>query len=179
MPDDVSSDPPDTTPSHPARSRAQVAYVLGLCALGIAAAVAVLVLAIQVHRQHENDRARDDAVAVAKAQALNLLGLTSKDVNQRIDFLLAHSTGSFHSQLSNIRSSFGQMVKQNNISSAGKVDLAAVESSSASKATVLLALSSTVTNSQSKSPQQRAYRISVKLVRSGSQWLVVEMGFSS
>ncbi len=150
--------------------------LLGLVTVGLA--TTCIWLGIRIDHHHRDAARRDQAITVAEQQALSLVTISDSNVSDHIAFLLAHSTGAFKTQLASVRKSFENVVSSGKVTSKGQVDLAAVSSATATKATVLLALSSTVSNSKAKASEARSYRLSVSLRWSGSHWLVSGMEFA-
>lgn len=150
--------------------------LLAVITLGLVAAGVVLTL--ERREVRDLQQRRDAAERLAEQQALSLLGISGDNVADRIEELLTHSTGDFRKQLQGIRNSFGEIVREGEVSSTGEVDLAGVVSSTQDKSRIILALSSTVTNSQTKEPEPRNYRISVDLTWVEDEWLVSGMEFA-
>lgn len=140
--------------------------------------VAIALLALQVHHNSRMDQRRDQAVRVANSQALTLLSINETNVDDRVNKLLARSTGDFKRDLGGIKKSFSQIVRRGNVESTGQVDSAGIVDVHEENARVLLALSSVVTNSGTKHPESRVYRITVDLIWHSGRWMVAGMRFA-
>lgn len=151
--------------------------VIGLAVASLVVAGLAAFFGTQYLDQRERDDSRASAVSVAEKQALALLSLSADNVDQRLDDLVAGSTGDFRRELEGIRETFAGVVQKGEVSSDGEVVSSAVRDLSDSAATVLLALSARVTNSETKKPEERSYRILVDLTKEEDQWLVSGMQF--
>jgi Mce-associated membrane protein len=149
--------------------------LVGVLVLGIVASAVVGGLAVRADRAADADR--DAVVAVARTQALALMSVNADSIDSQLDTVLDGTTGSFRRDLEGIRQSFAQVVRDGRVDSQGTVDLAGVKDLDGHQGTVLLALSASVTNSQSPQAQPRRYRISVDVVREADRWLVAGMEF--
>lgn len=69
------------------------------------------------------------------------------------------------------------MVRQGKVDSTGTADEAGVSELTHDTATVLVAVRSTVKNTQTPQGAPRMYRMSVKLAKEGDKWLVSGMQF--
>jgi Mce-associated membrane protein len=149
--------------------------LVGVLVLGIVASAVVGGLAVRADRAADADR--DAVVAVARTQALALMSVNADSIDSQLDTVLDGTTGSFRRDLEGIRQAFAQVVRDGKVDSQGTVDLAGVKDLDGHQGTVLLALSASVTNSQSPQAQPRRYRISVDVVREADRWLVAGMEF--
>lgn len=145
-------------------------------------AVAVLIglaawKGVQLHTA--NERAARDGTIVSTTKDV-VAGLVSLDYT-RTDKDLARvresSTGAFLGQFNQMADSFQQVLGQGKVKSTGVVKEAGIVSADDDSATVLAAVTSTVSNTEAKDGQQRVYRMRVHLTLDGDKWLVENVEF--
>lgn len=159
-------------------TRAKRTLVAALTALTLLALTALLWSGWSLRKDHQAEDRRTAAVSVADQQALRLLGISTDNVDAQIKELLANSTGDFKRQLAGIEANFGTVVKQGKVASTGQVVSKGLTSIDDKKARVILALTSQVSNADTKTPEARLYRIVVDLAREDGRWLVSGMQFA-
>jgi len=176
--------PPDVETAAGAERREDPPIGTGRAIAAVLLLVATLGLGFVAVTMHDAQRTqaaldadRADVVAVASEQAVTLLTIDADNVKASTDSLLEHSTGAFKRQLEGIVQTFSAVVTKGNVRSRGDVVSAAVSQLEGSQAQVLLALSAKVTNSETRKPESRDYRVQVDLTREGEQWLVSNMQF--
>lgn len=170
-------DTPGEPTEKPRRNWRFRAVVAALAVLTVLAVAAGIFSYMQVRSDSEADRLRAEAVQAASQQAVNLLTVNSGNVDAQLAALTGNATGDFQRQFEGIAKTFGDVVRQGQVDSTGRVESAGVDQISGDTARVQLALSSDVRNAQSKDPQTRQYRITVDLERKEDRWLVAGMQF--
>lgn len=143
--------------------------------------VALVVLAVvfwqQVSTNARQDQDRQAVLNLARQQAVTLTTVNPKNVKEQMRLLLAHSTGEFRRQFDAASPTFAKVVNDGEVSSKGTVAEAGVVSLSDDRSSVLVALNSTVRNSETDEDEPRNYRLRVDLEKEADQWLVSNMRF--
>lgn len=156
------------------RARITVALLtvatLALLALG-------LVFWLQVQGNAEQDRQREQATTVAKQQAITLITVNPKNVNENMRSLLENSTGEFRRQFEAASPTFEKVIKDGAVDSKGTVAEAGVVSASDDRIRVLVAVNSSVHNAETKKDEPRRYRLRVDVQKEADRWLVSSMMF--
>lgn len=142
----------------------------GLLALGV-------VLWLQHDANGQRDADRHKVVKLAGEQAVRLTTVNPKNVKDQTRLLLAHSTGEFRRQFDAALPTFAKVINDGKVSSKGRVAEAGVVSMTDTRASVLVALTSTVRNSETDQPEPRHYRLRVDLDKEADQWLIANMRF--
>ncbi|MGH3167682.1 MAG: hypothetical protein ACRDN0_17560, partial [Trebonia sp.] len=91
--------------------------------------------------------------------------------------VLSGAAGNLKQELSDGRSDFLKALSSDAVTSVGQVLDAGIVSVDGANATVLLNVSSSVTNKQSSKPETRLYHWQATLVDSGGRWLVTKLEF--
>lgn len=147
-----------------------------------ATALIVLVAAIgwqgSVYLDHrrDNDR-REQAVVVARAQVIDLTTLDSATVEDKLVALKGRATGEFKRQLQGITSAFVETVNKGDVAAEGTIDASGIARYDRDTASVLVASTAVVTNTDQPKPTQRTYRMKVNLVWAKDKWLIDGMEF--
>lgn len=171
---------PQATESEPAvsalsrRARITVALLtvvtLALLALGV-------MFWLQVQGNAEQDRQREQALDVAKQQAITLITVNPKNVNENMRLLLENSTGEFRRQFEAASPTFEKVIKDGAVDSKGTVAEAGVVSASGDRVRVLVAVNSSVHNTETDKDEPRRYRLRVDVQKEADRWLVSSMMF--
>lgn len=163
-----------TAPPLSRRGRITVALLtvatLVLLALGV-------VFWLQVQGNAEQDRQREQATAVAKQQAITLITVNPKNVNENMRSLLENSTGEFRRQFEAASPTFEKVIKDGAVDSKGTVAEAGVVSASDGRVRVLVAVNSSVHNAETDKDEPRRYRLRVDVQKEADRWLVSSMMF--
>ncbi|GAB2960164.1 hypothetical protein LWP59_05815 [Amycolatopsis acidiphila] len=129
-------------------------------------------------RGHEQDLDRAAAADAARAEVTNILTIDPKTVDVDVQHIIDGSTGAFKTDFTSRKDVFADVVKEQNVSSTSDIRSIGVESSTVSQASVLVAATSTVTNTASSGqPQPRDYRIRVQLDKEAGHWLASQIEF--
>jgi len=170
---------PAAEPDIPRRRVPRLGPILESVAVLVAIALACGIVLVHQHtaaRQRTRDQAAA-AVLAAKQQVLELTTLDKAHIDAQLQDLRSHATGGFATQFEGILGTFASVVKKDNITATGKIAGAGLEKLSGGKATVIVASSTTVTNSSTAKPVPRNYRLRVTLTRVGARWLTSGMEF--
>lgn len=120
---------------------------------------------------------RETARTTASDAAELLLGLDAATGGQTLEDLRAMATGAFADQVDTLSSTVAGVLKQGDVTSRGTITSAAVEKLEGSRATVLIAATSLVSNSELPQGELRTFRMAVGLLRSGDVWKVDAVEF--
>jgi Mce-associated membrane protein len=161
-------------PARPARRFAFAAVTLS--ALAIAAAVAGAFLLSQVLRNDAVKTRNTQAIDTAKQVVVNLTTLRKDTAKNDIDRILSGTTGDFRTQFVTAADSFQKALVDGHVDTTGVVDEAGLVAADGSHATVLIAATSTVKNTDTPQGQPRVYRMKVTLEHATS-WLVSNVEF--
>lgn len=156
----------------------RVWITIAVLAVVTAALVALgVVYWVQVGDNAQRDEDRAAVLDLAGRQAVALTSVNPDNVEDQTELLLANSTGEFRRQFDAASPTFGKVVAEGKVHSKGRVAEAGVVSLSDDKAQVLVALNSTVRNTETDKDEPRNYRLRVDLEKEADRWLVSNMQF--
>jgi Mce-associated membrane protein len=129
------------------------------------------------YQMRRDEALRQSYLDAARQGALNLTSIDYRHVDADVKRLLDSSTGRFYDDFQRRAASFSDVVKQMQSAAVGKVTEAGVEKATASEGSALVAV--TVHTDVSNGPPQpdRAWRIRLKMQKSGSNVKVSEVEF--
>lgn len=136
-----------------------------------------LVFWLQVQGNSDQDSQRQEAMAVAKQQAITLISVNPKNVEQNMRQLLENSTGEFRKQFEAAAPTFEKVIREGAVDSKASVAEAGVISASDSRVRVLVAVNSSVHNAKTDKGEPRRYRLRVDVQKEADRWLVSSMMF--
>lgn len=169
---------PPPSESMPAR---RSRWVAALVVVGLLAAAALAGWGWRQEQQADDLAAlraeRQTVRTTASDAAELLLGLDAATGAATLEKLRAMATGGFADQVDTLSSTVAGVLKQGDVASQGTVASAAVEKLDASRATVLIAATSLVSNSELPQGELRTFRLAVGLVRAGEVWKVDDVEF--
>ncbi|MDP9219020.1 MAG: hypothetical protein M3P23_00585 [Actinomycetota bacterium] len=143
--------------------------------------VAALVLATLLGHRAVAGRAevqnRSDALAAARQIAVNFSTLDYRTFDRDIARVTAAATGGFRTDFASQAAQIKSVVVENKSVSTGQVAQAAIVSSTAKTARVLLALDASVTNTAATTPTARHYRVQLDLTKVNGHWLANQLQF--
>jgi Mce-associated membrane protein len=151
--------------------------VAGLSVLVVALWVAGGVLFAHNRAASQLTAQRQDVVAAAQKVAGDLTSISSTNAQAQIQSLTSESTGSFRDQISTYAQALQAILQQSGAGSQGTVSAAGVERMDANTASVLVAVSATVSNNKLPNAQPVSYRLGVQLQREGDRWLASDVAF--
>lgn len=120
---------------------------------------------------------RAEAVSAASTEVTRLISVSAEDSEAAFESLLDGATASFRSDLKQQASALQKALKANKVDAEGEVVSAGVARSTDEQATVYIAATGTVSNSGTKAPQQRDYRVKVEMRNVEGRWLVSGLEF--
>jgi Mce-associated membrane protein len=177
--DDTDSDAetagdPAATPDDPAPRRATrwVLSVFVLVVVLVAAVVAGLILLRPVLDYRDVAARRDAILSVARDAAQRSYSLDYESFPQESAKLIAQSAGKYRQGLIDATQGLQHILTQGKVKSTCVITAAGIERDDENTATVLLSITSSVTNTEVTTPQPRIYRVAINLVRQGDQWLL-------
>ena len=148
--------------------------------LGLMVVAALLLAALLGHRAlagRAEIQNRHDALAAARQIAVNFSTLDYRTFDRDIARVTASATGGFRTDFAGQAAQIKSVVVANKSVSTGQVAQAAIVTSTAKTARVLLALDATVTNTASASPTARHYRVQLDLTKVNGHWLANQLQF--
>lgn len=147
-----------------------------VCVVAAWTAVTGLLDARDLDRRED---ARAAAVEAAEKKVVDLTTLRAESGEQDLARLLEGTTPTFREEFEAQADSFVAALRQGKVDAEGKVTEAAVKQLGDDTASVLVAASGSVSNSEVQDAQPRYYRLLVNLVRDDDDWLVDRMEFVS
>ncbi|NYI80941.1 hypothetical protein [Nocardioides panzhihuensis] len=120
---------------------------------------------------------RAEAVSAASTEVTRLISVSAEDSEAAFESLLDGATASFRSDLKQQASALQKALKANKVDAEGEVVSAGVARSTDEQVTVYIAATGTVSNSGTKAPQQRGYRVKVEMRNVEGRWLVSGLEF--
>ena len=152
-------------------------------AILLLAAVSVWLVGIpdwqDLHRAHVRTDDRAAALGVATLEVTDLTTLSPKTLDATLEKLKGRLTGAFRQQFQAFYSTFASVISEQQVTSRGSVQSAALSSLSDRRAVALVAARAVISSTKQKQDLHRAYRFEVTLTKHGSQWLVSGMKFVS
>jgi Mce-associated membrane protein len=162
-----------------ARRRSPERRAAALVAVGVAAVVTVLVAALaavattRASHRAAVDAAADEAVAAAASQVATVLSYDYRHLDEDFTRAEAQLTPRFRKQyVATTAKGVQPLAAKYKAISTAAVTSAGLITADPDRATVLVFVAQTVTNSQLGAPRLDRSRINVALVRSGDGWLI-------
>jgi Mce-associated membrane protein len=157
-----------------ARRRFGIVEVVGLIVI-VALAVSLIISRVQLSDQGSPNADQSGAVAAAKTDAIDVATYSYLHLHRDFGRVEAEATPSFRRSFIRSSNSLSKVLVQYKATASAKVVRAAVESSSGSKAVVLLFVNQSVANSTQQGVSTDDSRIEVTLTRSGNRWLLQDL----
>jgi Mce-associated membrane protein len=148
-----------------------------LSAVAVLLAVAVGLLTWQIHGQSAVASQRTAVLTAARQEALDLTTLSKTTGASDFQAVVSGAAGNLKQELADGRGDFLKALSSDAVTSVGQVLDAGIVTMNGASATVLLNVSSSVTNKQAGKPETRLYHWKAALVDSGGQWLVTNLEF--
>jgi len=173
---------PESELSAPAKRRLRrpkMATVLTAVAVVISVALlAASAYLLRYHRQFEQDQQRrSEFVAAASQAVVTLMSIDSAKAQDDVQRIVANSTGQFRDDFQADAKDFVKVAQEAKASTKATVRTAAVESMSADSAVVLVTAATTVSNATGANQQPRNWRLSVTMVKDGTQFKMAKVEF--
>jgi len=180
----AAAEPAQAPPSRPPRLRV---HLSSLRWMTVAAAVALLCTAALLtvggyltwdHRKTVHDeRMRAEYTAAARQVAVSLMSIDHNNADADVQRIIDNSTGEFRDEFAQASEDFVRLAKDAKVTTEATATAAAVESMTDDAAVVLVAVSSTVTNTEGAKDAPRNWRLSVDLRRDGDQIKMAKVEF--
>ncbi|OZE88316.1 hypothetical protein BH92_11380 [Rhodococcoides fascians A21d2] len=175
--DDIAIDKDESNdePRRPLRLRRSLigVAVLGVVALGASSALLL--------HQHQKLAAAQDLqqryLQVARQSVLDLTTISASTVDDDVARVLERSTGTFRDQFGERADDFVSVVQQADVQATGSITEAGIENADDRTASVLVAATSSVTNSSGAQEEPRVWRLRVTLDNAGESILVSDVEF--
>jgi Mce-associated membrane protein len=148
-----------------------------LCALLIAGLVTAGIFWNRAGKASAATDGQQAAIAAAKTGVGDLLTADYRNPGAWSARLKPVAAGQFLSVVSNSASGFKAILAQGKVQTAGKVVSAGVEKFGGTTAQLAVLAYESVKNTETPSGSERAYRMTVSMVQSGSKWLVSNVEF--
>jgi Mce-associated membrane protein len=151
------------------------AAVLAALVLGLAAWATSLGLDVRSAQQRADQR---DAVRqAARQEAVNLVSIDYRSVQQDVDRVLSGTTGEARDQWAQLSKQFVDQIAKAQatsiVQSDPKVGIVSIDDDSAE---VIVSLSSVVSSPKVRQGTPRNFRFSMNLTRNGGRWLISRFG---
>jgi Mce-associated membrane protein len=117
------------------------------------------------------------AIAAGKTAVLDLTTVNYQNPGAWSAKLKPLAVGQFLSVVNNSANGFKEILSQGKVQTTGQIQSVGVEKYSGTTATLAILAYETVKNSQTPQGSERAYRMRVSMVQSGSKWLVSNVEF--
>ncbi|WP_230591879.1 hypothetical protein [Rhodococcoides fascians] len=171
----VDKDESNDGPRRPPRLRRSLigVAVLGVVALGASSALLL--------HQHQKLVAAQDLqqryLQAARQSVLDLTTISASTVDDDVARVLERSTGTFRDQFGERANDFVSVVQQADVQATGSITEAGIENADDRTASVLVAATSSVTNSSGAQEEPRVWRLRVTLDNAGESILVSDVEF--
>lgn len=116
---------------------------------------------------------REAILSVAHEVAQRSYSLDYESFPQEASKIISQTTGNYRQGMIDSEKGLQHILSQGKVKSTCTITAAGVERNDDNTATVLLSITSRVTNTEIQVPQPRFYRVSMNLQREGDQWLVL------
>ncbi|SBS73534.1 conserved hypothetical protein [uncultured Mycobacterium sp.] len=158
---------------------------IGLVTVGVAVVVIVAIgslvvtgLMIVAHQKVAAQRAhQDQLIDAARVGVTALLSIDYNRAKDDVQHVIDLSTGSFKDDFTRGADDFVKTAQQSKAVTVGTIKSAALEKDGGDTGVVLLAASSTVTNSNGAHQDPRAWRMSVTVARDGDKYKMSNVEF--
>ncbi len=174
--DEVGNASEDAASGKRSMSHVRLAIVVGLAAV-IAFAATGGWLGFRAYQSHQAQTQRQLFLQVGRQCALNLTTIDWQHVDADVQRLLDSATGKFYEQFSQRKQPFIDVVEKAQSKSVGTVTEAGLESDSADKAQVLVAVSINTSNLGAQEQPPREWRMRISMEKSGSEVKISNVAF--
>jgi Mce-associated membrane protein len=180
-PSDEEAEPPgdeaeplgdEAEPAPPAGAPAWLMAMTVLVALLIAGIVTAVMNLSHVRDDNAQASSRAAALAAARIAVTDLTTADYQNPQQYAERLKPLAVGSFLNQITDSASGFEDLLTEGKVHTTGNVVDIGVQRMGPGTAQLTALVYETVKNSQTPKGSERAYRMSVSMIQSGSQWLV-------
>jgi Mce-associated membrane protein len=134
-------------------------------------------MAWQDHEATEREQRAANFVAGARQGIVNMTSLDFNRANEDVRRLLDSSTGQFRDDFQQRAKDFTSVVEQSKVVSQGTVTAAALESMKEHSASVLVSVTSRISNSAGAKDEPRRFRFRVTVTEEGGQYKMSKVDF--
>lgn len=149
--------------------------------IGLLCVAALLVTSAVMVRHHHDVVARQQRAAAYTAAArqvvVTLMSINAASAKDDVQRIIDSSTGQFRDEFRGAAEDFIKVAQSSKVSTKTTVQAACLESMTDDTAVVLVAASSTLTNTAGAPEQPRSWRLSVKLARDDQKIKMSSMEF--
>jgi Mce-associated membrane protein len=170
--EDGEQDASAATEVRPRPARRWLSSVAALALVFVALVGAAVFLARPVLAFRADSARRAAIIAVATDVAQRSYSLSFQTFPQQSGAIIAETSGNYRQGLVSSERGLQYILTQGQVKSTCTITAAGIERDDANTATVLLSITSSVTNTQIHTPQVRYYRVAMNLERQGAKWLV-------
>lgn len=133
---------------------------------------------VLLHREFAADQQHSAEFAAAARQGVvTLMSLNFNSAESDVKRILDNTTGDFKKDFESQASQFTQMAQESKVVTEATVNSAAVQSISTNTATVLVAVTTKVSNAASNQQEPRSWRLRVNVARDGDQIKLAKVEF--
>jgi Mce-associated membrane protein len=178
--DDSANAEPDHRPRArrklpPVRLKWVAAVLVVLCTVGFLGASAYMVLH---HRQATEEQQRSAEFAAAARQGVvTLMSLNFNSAADDVKRIIDNTTGDFKKDFQGQADEFTKVAQESKVVTEATVNATAVQTMTKDTATVLVAVTTQVSNVASKQQEPRSWRLRVNLARDGGQLKLAKVEF--
>lgn len=169
----TASEPAPAAATTPGRRLRRLLPLAGLGVVVVALAVALLLVTLALQHRRAADDARAGALAAAQHDAVALAAYDYRHLDADFAAVLAQATPSFARTYTQSSAALKSVLVKYRATATARVVAAGIETGTADRATVLVFLDQTVTNSSQKGgPSSTQSRLQLDLQHSGGRWLI-------
>lgn len=171
----VDKDESNDEPRRPLRLRRSL---IGVAVLGVVALGASTALLLHQHQKLDAAQELEQRyLQAARQSVLDLTTISASTVDDDVARVLERSTGTFRDQFGDRADDFVSVVQQADVQATGSITEAGIENADDRTASVLVAATSSVTNSSGAQEEPRVWRLRVTLDNAGESILVSDVEF--
>jgi hypothetical protein len=152
------------------RPRALPVLVAALVVLAVTVTLSIVGLRQLSHASSRDDE-RTQVAALAGQLAVDFTSIDYRHLQQEFATTASHATADFSKKYLATVKAFEPLYRKGKVVQTTSVDVAGVQSLTATAAVVLVALKGTATNSAAPSGTQQLFRMQVDLTKQGHAWL--------
>ena len=132
-----------------------------------------------VHHDHvvAEQRRAAEFTAAARQGVVTLMSLDYNDAQDVVKRILDNTTGEFRNDFQSQADEFAKVAQSSRVITEATVNATAVQSMATDTGTVLVAVTTQVSNAASKEQQPRTWRLRVDLARDGGQLKLAKVEF--
>lgn len=168
-------DEPSAAPTRPDRRYLTVTVAILAAVIALVGALLAAFAGRQISRESAATDLRKQVLGAASQIALNFAAYDYRHLAADFKRVADESTGQFHTQYVSQSAQAASLIIKAKAVSTAEVAGAGVSSLAAGKATVVVALNRTITNSSAPSGQNNSFGVQMTLLRQHGRWLASEV----